>query len=530
MPVLRFVIFLILLVSVTGWILNHVETCDRVSSTNGSTYWENWAGTLHNHPYKIYCPQSLSEIVDIIQDVENVGKRIRSVGHAHSWSSFSLTDDILIASTNLDDISNPYKDNKGHWMVTIQSGVNVRQLDDFLGNHNPPLVTSGNVIPLSLLWGGITSTGSHGSGLNHHSVADFVVEMTLVLSNGTVVTFDNTTSGKYLKSARLALGLLGVIYSLTIRVEPAFNVKVQNLNIPWYKAFQANYIRNCVMFHDYCAMAWMPFNGKGPLSLDPLLSPTPMSAANEDMVWVRTHSRTNESLSLPNEIIDNQFNYAQIFYFNLFLDIGNITYQDLPNHPEYTPYFGFFTSKALNPLNKTTIEQQRYAQHYFGDTDGSLSMAVGTYTKLWDEGKNNWEKAETLLKHVVYTTYQEAHAGRYPLNQIMEIRYHKSSSSYLHPTYPRKVNDDPDILWIDIDFASYPGTPHFLDFTSKIVANWSHQHGTVPHWGSKFEHITNVTNHIRQELKWGIQKFNSVRKELDPYHRMGNFLTDQLFN
>jgi FAD/FMN-containing dehydrogenase len=77
------------------------------------------------------------------------------------------------------------------------------------------------------LIGGLVATGSHGSGRDHATVSELVVAMEIIDSSGRVWRFsEEGTPGDVMNAVRLNLGLFGLIYSITLRVVPMFNVDV----------------------------------------------------------------------------------------------------------------------------------------------------------------------------------------------------------------------------------------------------------------------------------------------------------------
>ena len=76
--------------------------------------------------------------------------------------------------------------------------------------------------------GGAISTGSHGSG--YTSLSSSMIRCRLVTAAGEVVEIGE--GDNRLDAARISLGMLGVLTSVTLRAVPAFHVRVRRTRIP----------------------------------------------------------------------------------------------------------------------------------------------------------------------------------------------------------------------------------------------------------------------------------------------------------
>lgn len=58
-----------------------------------------------------------------------------------------MTQDYMVSINNMSKIEKPVKGEDGEWTVTIEMGVEVKELDEFLRKHDPPLALASNVMP-----------------------------------------------------------------------------------------------------------------------------------------------------------------------------------------------------------------------------------------------------------------------------------------------------------------------------------------------------------------------------------------------
>ena len=133
----------------------------------------------------------------------------------------------------------------------VQPGLLISELQDQL----EPL---GLTFPVSPDYSGVSiagsvATGAHSSSLRIPSaVADWVEEIKLIDSNGETRTLE----GKALDTARIHLGLFGVVYEMTLRVVPLTKVKyglskMTDVNLE-------RDVEKLVRAHDYARVMWFP--------------------------------------------------------------------------------------------------------------------------------------------------------------------------------------------------------------------------------------------------------------------------------
>ncbi|KAG0048834.1 hypothetical protein BGZ83_006274 [Gryganskiella cystojenkinii] len=87
-------------------------------------------------------------------------------------------------------------------------------------------------------YGGILSMGSHGAATHTRSLTDLVDTVKIIDASGTINTFSKEGDPVEFSAAALNLGLFGIIYTYTLRVEPMF--KLQMRLIETIKTFTHN--------------------------------------------------------------------------------------------------------------------------------------------------------------------------------------------------------------------------------------------------------------------------------------------------
>ena len=113
----------------------------------------------------------------------------------------------------------PNEDHK--YLVKVEAGKNMKEFFEELLKLTPALC-----LPVTDdLWdfavGGAIICGRHGSGRAYPTISEYVVGMEIVTGTGEVLKIDEGNP-ELLNAARVNLGYLGIVYSLTLKLEPNY--------------------------------------------------------------------------------------------------------------------------------------------------------------------------------------------------------------------------------------------------------------------------------------------------------------------
>jgi FAD/FMN-containing dehydrogenase len=179
----------------------------------------NWSRNVTFNPHVCYKPRSEKEVLDILKKHESGS--IRVVGSRHSMNEIAKSDDVWIDMTEY----------KAQWTwnlngtpptVTVPAGVTLETLQDALASRGKTLPARGTIKKQTIA--GAISTGTHGSG--RPSLSNFITRVRVAAygssGNARVVDIDQ---GDHLLAARTALGAMGVILEITLRVSDGYFVE-----------------------------------------------------------------------------------------------------------------------------------------------------------------------------------------------------------------------------------------------------------------------------------------------------------------
>lgn len=106
-------------------------------------------------------------------------------------------------------------------LVKVEAGVVLHDLNRMLDAHGVAFENLGDIDRQSVA--GSISTGTHGTGERFQNVSAQVAALELIAPDGSLVTVDESEPD-VLRAARVAVGALGIVYSVTIRTVPAYTI------------------------------------------------------------------------------------------------------------------------------------------------------------------------------------------------------------------------------------------------------------------------------------------------------------------
>ncbi len=181
--------------------------------------WSNWAGNQSCAPVAIHRPRSEADLVALVERAATDGRHVRVVGAGHSFTPLVCTDGDLV---DLQDYSAVLSVDAEARTATVQAGIPLTRLSRELAAHGLALENLGDIAYQSIA--GATATATHGTGLRFGNLSSRIVGMRLVTGDGSVLEATPERNAEVLDVARVGLGALGVISTVTVQCVPAFNL------------------------------------------------------------------------------------------------------------------------------------------------------------------------------------------------------------------------------------------------------------------------------------------------------------------
>jgi len=484
--------------------------------------WQNWVGTQKSVA-DLYEPVDL---VDLKNDVKTASAKppVRALGGGFSWSALVNADGgSLISTAKLDRV---LQIDRAGGTLAVEAGITIKELaqvalDNGLALHSPPIFDG-------MTLGGVLAVGGHGTGQGLGTMSDSIDELTIVTPDGTERTLRNTDPE--LESAATGLGLLGIIYSVKLRCEPAYNVQIE-------KGYVSN---QCLVTH-----------------LDDLLESYEFVDLywylSGDRVWVRLGNRTSAPADPPNLHSISEVARDQLIQ----LAGGAVLPPLVSRFPDLTQrLIRFIFDKVIDPpannldflpQSLTAVDRHRFFERQWTRFSNAVGRAVrtvvepraievvdsrraahyidGIFESLTSEFAVETDKAADIWRSTVEFVRDETAPGAryaYAVNLTVHARFVNASALPLNPATGRKT--------CYIEVVTIVGTRHaqpflnaFHDFMMKRPGN------ARPHWGKVFKDNDPSLDEIR--LRYddrSSQQFSSHRRSIDPSNALVNKLLETL--
>jgi FAD-linked oxidoreductase len=216
--------------------------------------WTNWAGNQSARPASIDRPTTEDQLVTVVQQAAREGRAVKVVGTGHSFTGIAVTDGRLVV---LDHLTKVLAIDPQARRVTVQAGIPLAKLNDELDRRGLALPNLGDIAEQTVA--GATSTGTHGTGLRLPGLAAGIVGLRIVLADGRVVDCSAIEEPELFHCARVGLGALGIVATITLAVVPAFNLRAveQPLRVDAVLAELDAHVEA----HDHFELFWVPHTG-----------------------------------------------------------------------------------------------------------------------------------------------------------------------------------------------------------------------------------------------------------------------------
>ena len=189
--------------------------------------WRNWAGDQRCLPTRIEAPANRAELVDAVARAAEEGLPVRAVGHGHSFTDIACTGGVML---DLRGLGRVLEVDAEAGRVKVESGIGMRALNEAIWGHGLALENLGDIDKQTIA--GAVSTATHGTGSRFRNISSQLEAVELVLGDGTLHEISEQSDPDGLRAARVGLGALGVIATVTLRTVPAFSIKRLDSPLP----------------------------------------------------------------------------------------------------------------------------------------------------------------------------------------------------------------------------------------------------------------------------------------------------------
>ncbi len=433
--------------------------------------WRNWAGTVTAVPARWCQPRSEAEICAAVKDAAADGLQVRALGSGHSFTAAAATAGLALDLSRWTGIT-AVSPRTG--LVTVRAGTTLRALNAELGGLGLAMANLGDIDAQTLA--GALSTGTHGTGARLGGLATQVEALELVLADGSLVTCSASARPELFAAARIGLGALGVITSVTLRCVPSFTLAADERPVPVDEVIEQ--FDALAAANDHFEFYWFPYGRRALVKRNNRLSPAHGSLPPAAMPgWRRFW----------------EFEVMENAAFGTLCRVGRA-------RPRLILALNRFSSAALSSRSYTDLSHRVFI------TPRRVRFVESEYAVPRES-----------LRHVLGELRREVPRLADPVMFPVEVRVAAADDIWLSTAYGR------DTAYIAIhQYTGLPFRAYFGLFES-IVADVAGR----PHWGK----VHTLGPGRLRALYPRYDEFRRVRAEVDPEARFGNsYLTQVLGN
>jgi FAD-linked oxidoreductase len=436
--------------------------------------WRNWAGTATATPARWCRPRSEAEISAAVKDAAADGLQVRALGSGHSFTAAAATSGVALDLSQWTGITAA---DTRTGLVTVRSGTTLRALNAELDGLGLAMANLGDIDAQTLA--GALSTGTHGTGAGLGGLATQISSLELVLADGSVVSCSATSRPELFAAARIGLGALGVITTVTLRCVPSFTLLADERPVPVEEVLEQ--FDALAAANDHFEFYWFPYGRKALVKRNNRQAP---GGSGPEAGGARPVGNFGDSGTMPGWRRFWEFEVMENAAFGTLCRIGRA-------RPRLIP--------ALNRLSSAALSARSY-------TD--LSHRVFVTPRRVRFAESEYAVPRESLGHVIAELRRAVPRLPDPVMFPVEVRVAAADDIWLSTAYGRES--------AYVAIHQYAGLPYqaYFDRFESIVAEVAGR----PHWGK----LHSLDAERLRRLYPRYDEFRRVRAEVDPEARFGN--------
>ena len=425
--------------------------------------WRNWAGDQACSPAAVEHPGTRAELVDAIGRATEAGRRVRAAASGHSFTDIACTDATMLRLERLNRVLDL---DRTTGLVRVEAGISIHALAEALHTYGLAMENQGDIDRQTLA--GAISTATHGTGARYRNLSAQIESAELVLADGGVIEVSADSDPEGLPAARVGLGALGVLYSVTLRTVPAFTIR--RVDRPASLAETLDDLDELADAHDHFELYAFPHTEIAVLRESERTErpPRPRSAATEFL----------------NEVVVE--NWVPSAFARL-----------ARSFPDLTPSLARLLAGRIGRSVKVDRSYRVYA-----------SERRIRFTEM--EYAIPRERAAEAVRRVFELIEADGLRVSFPI----EVRFVAPDDAHLSPSHDRATCYIAVHMYRGVEWERYfRGVEAIMD-----------SYGGRPHWGKR--HFQTVETLAARYPRW--DEFQRVRSRLDPEGVFANAYTDRV--
>jgi len=437
-----------------------------MSTPQTAPSWRNWSGLESADGLEVVQPADAVEVAEIVRRARAAGRTVKSAGTGHSFTGIATPQHVHLRPERMRGIVAVDRD---AMTVTALAGTQLKVFNAELARLGLSLHNMGDIAEQTLA--GAISTGTHGTGGRAAGLAAQVVGLELVTGTGEVLRAGATENPDVLDLARVGLGALGVLTTITFAVEPLFLLRAEERPMSWTDALAA--FDDLTAAHDHVDMYWVPHSDRMLTKRNTRVG-TDLTAAEPLPRW---------RAWLDDDLLSNKVFGAQTAALNLV--------------PRAIPAANRFASRLLGPRTYTDIAHQVFT------TERDVVFREMEYAVPREAGLDALRECRTAFERSGLTV-------SFPV----EIRVAPADDVPLSTSYDR------DSFYLA--FHTHRRADHCAYFG--VMEPIMRAHGGRPHWGK----LHTLDAEVVAGLYPRLPEFLALRERLDPDRVFTNTYLDRV--
>ncbi|SJX60067.1 related to L-gulonolactone oxidase [Sporisorium reilianum f. sp. reilianum] len=210
-----------------------------VPTSSPKAKFQNWGRSFVSTPARVFAPTTVTHCAAIVELARRQGVQLRAIGRAHSPSDLPFTTGWAMRMEGLNGVVDI--DHSGY-TITALAGTYISDIHEALDAAQPRLAMCnvGSISEQTIA--GLISTATHGTGILFPVVSSYVSQLTILcpLPEGTQhLTCSRQHNSNLFNATLCGLGSTGLITSVTLRVQDAFNLKQYSEELTFDSLFGA---------------------------------------------------------------------------------------------------------------------------------------------------------------------------------------------------------------------------------------------------------------------------------------------------
>jgi L-gulonolactone oxidase len=419
--------------------------------------WRNWAGDQACTPFEQLRPSNPEELVEAIGAAAAAGRKVSVAGSGHSFTEAAMTDGTMISLAALGGVIDA---DRSSGLVKVGAGTVLAPLNQELHRLGLAMENLGDIDRQTVA--GAIATGTHGTGAKLRNISSQVEAMELVLGDGSLRELTAASDPKLLQAARVGLGALGAVTTVTLRCVPAFTLRRVDTPCPREEVLDA--FQQRADANDHFELFTFPY---------------------ADSALVLERNRTEEpplprgkaAAFLNNVVLEN-------WALEAISAAGKLFPRGIPSFSRLAAWLAS-GSKSIDRSDQIFANERRVR---FTEMEYGVPREHGP------------EAVRRVIDWV--------RSNRYPVFFPIEVRVTAADDALLSPSHER------DTTYIAVhQYRGMEWRPYF-----EAVESIMNEYGGRPHWGKR--HFQTAATLPERYPRWA--DFQAARDELDPNRVFSN--------